>query len=128
MYKVLYNDAMLDSMEDEKPIEWVPGSREDLRSFPDDARREAGFQLDKVQHGEEPDRYKWFTEIGPGVKEIIIDEDADAFRVMYVAKFTEAVYVLHAFQKKTQKTSKQDKDTAKARYKLVLERRKNSGY
>ena len=95
-------------------------SLEDLRHFPQQARGEAGFQLDQVQHGREPDDWKPMASVGPGVKEIRIKDEAGIFRVMYVAKFSESIYVLHCFQKKTQQTSKRDIDLAKARYKDLL--------
>ena len=115
-------------MSKEKPITWIGSSLEDLIAFPEAARKEAGFQLNRVQHDLEPERWKEFKTVGAGVKEIIISEEGDAFRVMYVAKFEEAVYVLHSFQKKTQQTSKHDKQVATRRYKLVeVERRKKKG-
>lgn len=107
-----------------KPIDWRGSSFDDLRAFPDDAKRNAGYQLRKVQKGEQPDVFKPLTEIGAGVYEIIVDTAAGWFRVMYVAKFEETVYVLHSFQKKTNKTSQGDKDVAKRRYGAVLKERK----
>ena len=88
----------------------------DLCAFPIMARREAGYQLDKVQSGEEPSDWKPMATIGKGVQEIRIREEAGAFRVIYVARFAGTVYVLHCFQKKTQKTSKQDLNLASKRY------------
>ncbi|EAU7918049.1 type II toxin-antitoxin system RelE/ParE family toxin [Salmonella enterica] len=88
----------------------------DLRSFPYSARREAGYQLDKVQNEQAPTDWKPMATVGRGVQEIRIRDDAGAFRVIYVAKFADAVYVLHCFQKKTQKTSKTDLDLAAKRY------------
>lgn len=99
-----------------KEIEFIGSSLDDLRDFPDGARRDAGFQLDKVQHGEEPDDWKPFAQIGPGTREIRIAEDRDAFRVMYVVKFADRVHVLHCFEKKTQKTAKKDIELARKRY------------
>lgn len=99
-----------------KEIEFIGSSLDDLRDFPDGARRDAGFQLDKVQHGEEPDDWKPFAQIGPGTREIRIAEDGDAFRVMYVVKFADRVHVLHCFEKKTQKTAKKDIELARKRY------------
>lgn len=89
---------------------------EDLRAFPISARREAGFQLDQVQRGREPDDWKPMAAVGGGVKEIRIRSDDGAFRVLYVAKFEEAIYVLHCFQKKTQTTSQADMNLASKRY------------
>jgi phage-related protein len=88
----------------------------DLRDFPPSARREAGYQFDKVQQGEAAADWKPMSTIGQGVQEIRIRDEAGAFRVIYVAKFAEAVYVLHCFQKKTQKTAKADLDLAAQRY------------
>lgn len=103
-------------MDDPKPVEFRGSSLDDLRSFPLTARREAGHQLDQVQHGLEPDDWKPMNTVGQGVKEIRIRDTAGAFRIIYVAKFADAVYVLHSFQKKTAKTSKSDLDLATRRY------------
>lgn len=111
-------------MAGEKEIRWIGSSYADLLAFPDDARREAGFQLGRVQSGLEPADWKPFNDIGSGTKEIRIRDASDAYRVMYVAKFEEAIYVLHCFQKKTQATSKQDKAIAEARYRAVAQSRK----
>jgi phage-related protein len=109
---------------DEKEIRWVGSAFDDLLAFPDAPRRSAGFQLGKVQAGLDPDGWKPFDDVGAGTKEIRIREASGIYRVMYVAKFEEAVYVLHCFQKKTQATSKQDKDIAEARYRAVVNARK----
>ncbi|MCD2448867.1 type II toxin-antitoxin system RelE/ParE family toxin [Methylicorpusculum oleiharenae] len=103
-------------MTNTKTVEFRGRSLEDLRTFPLSARREAGFQIDKVQHGQEPDDWKPMNTVGQGVKEIRIRDSAGAFRVLYVAKFADAVYVLHCFQKKTEKTSTTDLDLATKRY------------
>ena len=84
-------------MEDEKSIRWVGSSYEDLLAFPKDARKEAGFQLGKVQAGLEPADWKSFDDVGVGTKEIRIRDASGIYRVMYVAKYEEAVYVLVAF-------------------------------
>ena len=81
---------------------------DDLRAFPAAAWREAGYQLDRIQHGREPDDWKPMNTVGRGVREIRIRDATGAFRVLYVAKFDDAVYVLHLFPEKTQKTSKAD--------------------
>lgn len=99
-----------------KPLTFIGSSLDDLRDFPRSARREAGFQLDKVQSGEDADDWKAMSSVGGGAYEIRIRDDTGAFRVIYVAKFSEAVYVLHVFQKKTQKTAKRDLDLAMKRY------------
>jgi phage-related protein len=103
-----------------KPIEFLGNSLDDLRAFPLAARREAGHQLDRVQHGHEPNDWKPMSAVGQGVKEIRIRDVAEAFRVLYVARFADAVYVLHCFQKKTEKTSKADLDLAAKRYRDLL--------
>jgi phage-related protein len=107
-------------MADSKPVEFRGSALEDLRAFPQGPRREAGHQLDQVQHGREPDDWKPMSTVGRGVREIRIRDAAGAFRVLYVAKFDDAVYVLHCFQKKTQKTSKADLNLAAQRYRDLL--------
>ena len=89
-------------------------------AFPSDARKEAGFQLGKVQAGLEPAGWKPFDDVGAGTREIRLRDASGSYRVMYVAKFEEAIYVLHCFRKKTQATSKQDKTIAAARYRAVI--------
>ena len=111
-------------MADEKQIRWVGSAYDDLLAFPKDARKEAGFQLGKVQAGLEPTDWKPFDDVGTGTKEIRIRDASGTFRVMYLAKFEEGVYVLHCFQKKTQVTSKQDKAIAVARYRAAVNARK----
>ena len=111
-------------MNDEKEIRWVGSAYDDLLAFPYEPRRAAGFQLSKVQVGQDPDAWKPFEAIGSGAREIRIRESSGIYRVMYVAKFEEAVYVLHCFQKKTQATGKHDKDIAEARYRAVVNARK----
>jgi phage-related protein len=78
----------------------------------------------KVQAGLETDDWKPFGEVGPGTREIRIRESSGIYRVMYVAKFEEAIYVLHCFQKKTRMTRKQDAAIAAARYRTVVRVRK----
>ncbi|MCL2022452.1 MAG: type II toxin-antitoxin system RelE/ParE family toxin [Betaproteobacteria bacterium] len=108
-------------MVDFKPIEFRGNSLDDLRTFPLTARREAGHQLDQVQNGQEPDDWKPMTTVGQGVKEIRIRDVAGAFRVIYVAKFADMVYVLHCFQKKSETTAKTDIDLAAKRYRELLQ-------
>ncbi len=110
-------------MIDSKPVAFRGSALDDLRAFPTEARREAGYQLDRVQHGREPDDWKPMPTIGPGVQEIRIRESSDTFRVIYVAKFADAVYVLHCFQKKSRKTAKADLDLAERRYRDLLKER-----
>lgn len=99
----------------DQPINWIGSSREDLASFPVQARRKAGFQLRAIQRGQISSDFKPMPTIGKGVEEIRIRAKG-AYRVFYVAKFEEAVYVLHAFEKKTQKTAKKDIEIGKQRY------------
>jgi phage-related protein len=99
-----------------KLLIFVGDSLKRLRDFPEDARQAAGYQLDKVQRGEQPDDFKPLPIIGKGVEEIRIWDDSGIYRVIYTAKFEREVYVLHAFQKKTQATSKHDIELAKHRY------------
>jgi phage-related protein len=103
-----------------KPVEFRGSALDDLRAFPETARREAGYQLDRVQHGRDPDDWKPMGTIGRGVQEIRIRDAAGVFRVLYVAKFNDAIYVLHCFQKKSQKTSKADLILATQRYRDLL--------
>lgn len=111
---------------DPKPVTFVGTSLDDLRDFPQAARRETGLQLNKVQNGEDPDDWKPMSSVGSGVCEIRVRDESGAFRLMYVAKFSEAVYVLHVFQKKTRATARTDLTLAKDRYKEVLAMRKSS--
>ena len=111
-------------MEDEKEIRWMGSAYDDLLAFPKDIRQEAGFQLGKIQAGLEPDDWKPFDDAGAGTKELRFRDASGIFRVMYVAKFEEAVYVLHCFRKKTQATSKRDMAIAAARYRAVIAARR----
>jgi phage-related protein len=108
-----------------KQIEFKGASLKDLRAFPDAVRNEAGYELREVQKGNEPTDWKPMSSIGVGVKEIRVKDEQGIFRVIYVVKYLDRVIVLHAFQKKTEKTSKNDLDLAKQRLKLVLEEVKN---
>ena len=101
-----------------KPLRFVGSSLDDLRDFPDEARRGAGFELRAVQNGLEPSDWKPMRAVGPGVKEIRIHVLGE-WRVLYVATLQDAVYVLHAFRKKTRKTSPQDIELARRRYKQI---------
>ncbi len=103
-----------------KPIIFQGTALSDLRAFPTAARREAGFQLDRIQAGKEPDDWKPMATVGSGVQEIRIRDASGAFRVIYVAKFESAIYVLHCFQKKTQKTSRGDLELATLRMKDLM--------
>ncbi|PCI69165.1 MAG: hypothetical protein COB26_00340 [Piscirickettsiaceae bacterium] len=104
-----------------KKIQFIGASLKSLRDFPDVARSEAGFELRELQKGYAPVDWKPMTSIGVGVKEIRIKGEQGIFRVIYVTKYLDRVVVLHAFQKKTQKTAKKEIDLAKKRLKSLLE-------
>ena len=106
-----------------KPIEFLGTSRKALAAFPAEARRTAGFQLERVQRGSDPVDWKPFRSAGPGAIELRIRDSAGAFRVVYVAKLDDAIYVLHAFQKKGRKTARLDVELARVRYAELLKRR-----
>jgi phage-related protein len=108
-----------------KPLFWAGSTLQDLRAFPEDARRIAGHELHLVQQGLEPDDWKTIVGVGPGVYELRI-RTAVEHRVFYVAKFAEGVYVLHAFQKKTQQTAQGDIELARGRYREVLRQRQGA--
>jgi phage-related protein len=102
-----------------KPLQFMGSSLNALRAFPDEARREAGFNLDFVQRGFDPENWKPMKTVGAGVNEIRIRDATGAHRVVYLAARPEAVYVLHCFQKKTEKTSQHDIDLAKTRFEAI---------
>ncbi len=108
-----------------KPIQWLGSSRADLRAFPADARRVAGFQLHLVQLGSDPNDWKPLRSVGPGVREIRVHTGLE-HRVVYVATFAEAVYVLHAFGKKTATTAQRDVTMARARFQALLAKRRGT--
>lgn len=99
-----------------KLIRFLGDSLTRLREFNADARQDIGYQLDKVQRGEQPDDFKPMPAIGKGVEEIRVWDESGTYRVIYTARLADAVYVLHALQKKTQATAKRDIDLAKARF------------
>ncbi len=98
----------------EKPLAWIASSLQDLRAFPAEARRAAGYQLGRVQQGLMPDDWKPMTTVGVGVYEIRIHTQLE-HRVFYVAKYEEAVYVIHAFEKRTPQTLETDIALARRR-------------
>jgi len=98
-----------------KPVIFLGDSLDRLREFPQRPRRNCGYQLDRAQRGLDPDDWKPMTSVGPGVREIRVRDAAGIYRVMYVAYRDEAVYVLHAFQKKSQRTAVRDVAAAKSR-------------
>ena len=106
-----------------KPVVWLADSQEQLAAFAPDARRVAGFELWEVQQGKEPSDWKPMPTVGLGVNEIRVRVGA-AYRVLCIAKFAEAVYVLHAFQKKSRKTPKLDIELARTRFRTLIQDRK----
>ena len=107
-----------------KPMRFLGDSLKRLREFPENAKQDAGYQLDKVQRGEQPDDFKSMPSIGKGVEEIRLRDDAGTYRIIYTARLADAVYVLNVFTKKTQTTSKRDIDVAKERYAQLMRGRK----
>lgn len=107
-----------------KKIIWLASTHETVKGYPINVRREIGYNLDKIQRGFDPADWKSMATVGQGVKEIRIHEENE-YRVFYVAKFQEAVYVLHSFIKKTQQTSKKEIDIGKKRYIEMLQLRRS---
>lgn len=99
-----------------KPVEFLGDSLKRLRGFPDTARRRAGQQLERLQHGLMPDDFKSMPAIGKGVQEIRVRDESGAYRVIYTAKLANAVYVLHAFQKKSERAAALDLQLARQRW------------
>lgn len=105
-------------MSTEKPVAWLGSSLADLRAFPDLARQRAGYALGQVQLGLEPPDWRPMPSVGVGVNEIRVRTGRE-FRLLYVAKYAEAVYVLHTFEKETQKTNRADLDLARRRLAMI---------
>ena len=101
-----------------KNLKFIGSSLDDLRDFPTEAKRQVGFELDAIQRGIEPSDWKPMQNIGSGVREIRIRVLGE-WRIIYVAKFSDAIYVLHSFQKKTQKTRQEDIELARNRYRQI---------
>ena len=106
----------------EKPVAWLGSSLEELRAFPVGARRAVGYQLGRVQQGLLPSDWKPMATVGPGVIEIRVHTGLE-HRLFYVAKFEEAVYVLHAFQKRTPQTPPPAIELARKRFADLMRRR-----
>lgn len=104
-----------------KSLKFIGTCLDDLKEFPAEARRAAGFELDALQRGLQPSDWKPMKNVGAGACEIRIHVSGE-WRVIYVARFRDAIYVLHAFRKKTQKTRQQDIEIAHARYCQIGER------
>jgi phage-related protein len=103
-----------------KPLRFLGDSLKRLREFPRDAKHDAGYQLDRVQRGKQPTDFKPMPSIGKGVEEIRVWDDVGTYRVIYAARMVNAVYVLHAFQKKAQATSKRDIEIARERFTQMM--------
>ena len=101
-----------------KPITWLGTSREDVKTFPEKVRQIVGAELMAVQSGYDPSDWKPMNNIGQGVREIRVQFEGQ-YRVIYITKFRESIYILHAFRKKTQRTSRQDIDLARNRLKQI---------
>ena len=101
-------------------VVFVGTALKDLKAFPIDARRAAGFQLDLLQQGDEPFDWRPMKTLGRGVNEIRITEDSGAFRVFYVVNRPEAIYVLHVMHKTTRQTETRDIELARARYQEII--------
>lgn len=106
-------------------ISFVGQSLNDIKQFPENAKRESGYQLDRVQRGLNPNDWKSMVSMGAGVKEIRIKDATGIYRVIYVAKYLDTLFVLHAFKKKTQKIAKRDLNIIKERLKIVEQEIKN---
>lgn len=103
-----------------KELEFLGDSQKAISEFPRDARQAAGYQLRRVQDGLLPEDFKPMSDIGAGVVEIRVWAGQGTYRVMYTARLADKVYVLHAFQKKTQKTTERDKEIARKRFNQML--------
>ncbi|MFG0312643.1 MAG: type II toxin-antitoxin system RelE/ParE family toxin [Phycisphaerales bacterium] len=115
-----------------KPVFWVGSARSDLRSFPEEVRTDMGFALWVAQRGGRPAQAKTLKGIvsGAGVLELAERHDGDTYRVVYTVRFADAVYVLHAFQKKSKrgiKTPRQEIDLIRSRLKAAEEHYGSSG-
>jgi phage-related protein len=117
LYQNGYNQLM-------KPLRFLGDSLKALREFPRDARQNAGRQLYLVQDGRPPNDFKPMTPIGKGVEEIRVRDESGSYRIIYTARMTEAVYVLHVFLKETQTTSKTDVEIARSRFQELMRGRK----
>ena len=106
-----------------KPVRFVGDAQAELRAFPQAVRHDAGYQLHRVQTGEQPADFKPMPMIGLGVEELRVRDATGAYRVIYTARMADAVYVLHAFQKKTQRTAPGNIELARQRFKQVMRAR-----
>lgn len=118
IYPIQYNQNI-------KPVRFPGDSLKRLRKFSEDAKQDVGYQLDKVQKGKQPNDVKPMPSIGKAVEEIRVRDHSGIYRIVYTARFADAVYVLYAFQKKTQIAPKHDIEIAKHRLaQLIIRERK----
>jgi phage-related protein len=108
-----------------KSVTWMGSSKRDLVACSSDVQAVAGRELERVQRGADPTDWKPMTSVGPAAREIRVHVKGE-FRVLYVATFAEAIYVLHVFEKKTRKTSPRDLALGEQRYRLMLKERLTS--
>lgn len=106
-----------------KPVRFVGDALAELRAFPQAARQDAGYELHRIQTGEQPADFKPMPTIGRGVEELRVRDATGAYRVIYTARLADAVYVLHAFRKKTQRTATTNIELARQRFKQILRER-----
>ena len=106
-----------------KKIIWLATTHSTIKEYPDNVRREIGYNLSKIQHGLDPADWKPMTGIGQGIKEIRIHAENE-YRILYLTKFQEAIYVLHTFVKKTQQTSQKELNIGRKRYIEMLQHRR----
>lgn len=112
---------MEEANEPSKPIIFIGRSREEIRDFPNDVRNDAGFNLYLIQNGGNPSDWKPLKSVGRGVREIRLWDDSGTYRVIYVANLKDAVYVLGAFKKTTEKTESIHLSLIKKRFKQIDE-------
>ena len=105
-----------------KNIFWVGSSMRAFQAIPERARLRFSYDLERVQDGSHPSSWRPMSTVGAGVVEMRVSADG-AFRLLYVAKYPEGIYVLHVFLKKSRKTSMLDHEVARARLKAVLRAR-----
>lgn len=103
-----------------RQVRFLGDSLKRLRAFPDKARQRAGQQLQRLQLGLMPDDFKSMPSVGKGVQEIRVSDESGEYRVIYTARMASAVYVLHTFQKKSERTAALDLELARHRYKSLV--------
>jgi phage-related protein len=107
-----------------KPVCFLGDSLKAIRGFPFEVRLDAGRQLQRVQNGRPANDFKPMPSIGKGVEEIRVREESGTYRIVYTARLADAVYVLHAFEKKSQATSQRDLELARQRFRELMRGRR----